>query len=376
MVKETLIKCYEKKRSSNQILSEKDITSLRKGIFSGVFGKWGNWKLKSKKYQNNILFGLKSGIVFYEREVLFIIDKNKIEDKNYNSKTHPILDGIRLSGKNLEVKYGYDWYLISLSKFDYEFFRLFYKNYRLKSSEKDKKKLVREVKIKQNKEIKLKKNKTSIINKLDKDNNGLIDIIEENNEFSQLLKKHQKVIIKNEKEFNENYIQQFVRVGDYLKDKRNNLQSIFNCIKNVENEDDLKLYVDILENDIYSYNLLLINSLNLLVTLIEGDRITFYEIHQKFDKLNIFNSNWENEMSQKLTKINLSVKGLMSEIRVMGDRIVSSIDDLSFITEESTRVLDNRLGEINSSIKTNNLLTLINTYQTYKINKNTKSLRG
>lgn len=375
MVKETLIKCYEKKRSSNQILSEKDITSLRKGIFSGVFGKWGNWKLKSKKYQNNILFGLKSGIVFYEREVLFIIDKNKIEDKNYNSKTHPILDGIRLSGKNLEVKYGYDWYLISLSKFDYEFFRLFYKNYRLKSSEKDKKKLVREVKIKQNKEIKLKKNKTSIINKLDKDNNGLIDIIEENNEFSQLLKKHQKVIIKNEKEFNENYIQQFVRVGDYLKDKRNNLQSIFNCIKNVENEDDLKLYVDILENDIYSYNLLLINSLNLLVTLIEGDRITFYEIHQKFDKLNIFNSNWENEMSQKLTKINLSVKGLMSEIRVMGDRIVSSIDDLSFITEESTRVLDNRLGEINSSIDTNNLLTLINTYQTYKINKNTKSLR-
>ena len=158
MVKEILIKCYEKKRSSNQILNEKDITSLRKGIFSGVFGKWGNWKLKSKKYQNNILFGLKSGIVFYEREVLFIIDKNKIEDKNYNSKTYPILDGIRLSGKNLEVKYGYDWYLISLSKFDYEFFRLFYKNYRLKSSEKDKKKLVREVKIKQNKEIKLKIN--------------------------------------------------------------------------------------------------------------------------------------------------------------------------------------------------------------------------
>ena len=39
-------------------------------------------------------------------------------------------------------------------------------------------------------------------------------------------------------------------------------------------------------------------------------------------------------------------------------------------------MLDNRLGEIDSSIKTNNLLTLINTYQTYKINKNTKSLGG
>jgi len=73
--------------------------------------------------------------------------------------------------------------------------------------------------------------------------------------------------------------------------------------------------------------------------------------------------------------LNSNIQGLMYEIRDMSDRIVSSIDDLSYITEESTRMLDNRLGEIDSSIKTNNLLTLINTYQTYKINKNTKSLR-
>ena len=66
----------------------------------------------------------------------------------------------------------------------------------------------------------------------------------------------------------------------------------------------------------------------------------------------------------------------MYEIRNMGDRIVNSIEDLSFITKESSNMLDNRLGEIDSSIKTNNLLTLIQTYQTYKINKNTKSLKG
>ena len=60
----------------------------------------------------------------------------------------------------------------------------------------------------------------------------------------------------------------------------------------------------------------------------------------------------------------------------MGNKIVKSIEDLTFITSESIRMLDNRLGEIDSSIKTNNLLTLINTYQTYKINKNTKGLRG
>ena len=58
------------------------------------------------------------------------------------------------------------------------------------------------------------------------------------------------------------------------------------------------------------------------------------------------------------------------------EKIVNSIEDLSYITEESTKMLDNRLEEIDSSIKTNNLLTMIQTYQTYKINQNTKSLRG
>jgi len=230
---------------------------------------------------------------------------------------------------------------------------------------------------------KLEESKSSVLLKLDKDNNGKIDIIEDKNEFNLLLKKHQKVVIEKGKEFNQNYTHQFIKVGNYIKQKRSNLQLIFDCIKQVQNQKYLDEYVQILESEIHSYNLLLINSLNLIVSLIEDDQITFYDIYEKFDKLNIYNSNWENEISQKLTtlnkgisELNSNIKGLMYEIRDMGDRIVSSIDDLSYVTEESTKMLDNRLGEIDSSIKTNNLLTLIQTYQTYKINKNTKSLRG
>ena len=230
---------------------------------------------------------------------------------------------------------------------------------------------------------KLEESKSSVLLKLDKDNNGKIDIIEDKNEFNLLLKKHQKVVIEKGKEFNQNYTHQFIKVGNYIKQKRSNLQLIFDCIKQVQNQKYLDEYVQILESEIHSYNLLLINSLNLIVSLIEDDQITFYDIYEKFDKLNIYNSNWENETSHKLTtlnkgisELNSNIQGLMYEIRDMSDRIVSSIDDLSYITEESTRMLDNRLEEIDSSIKTNNLLTLINTYQNYKINKNTKSLRG
>lgn len=218
--------------------------------------------------------------------------------------------------------------------------------------------------------------KTNVLSKLDKDSNGTIDIIEEKNEFNLLLKKHQKIVIEKGKEFNQNYTHQFIKVGNYIKQKRSNLQLIFDSIKDEKNNWKLNEYVDVLENEIHSYNLLLINSLNLIISLIEDDQITFYDIYEKFDKLNIYNSNWENELSQKLTDISTDLQGLMDEIRDVGDRIVSSIEDLSYMTEESTKMLDNRLGEIDSSIKTNNLLTLIQTYQTYKINKNTKSLRG
>ena len=250
------------------------------------------------------------------------------------------------------------------------------------NSRKKKKENFEKVKEKKRVDV-LNKKKGSIVDKFDKDKNGTIDIIEDKNEFNLLLKKHQKIVIEKGKEFNENYTHQFIKVGNYIKQKRSNLQLIFDCIKQVQNQKDLSDFVKILEGEIHSYNLLLINSLNLIVSLIEDDQITFYEIYERFDKLNIFNSNWENEVSDKLSELNKEInelnqnlKGVMYEIRDMGDRIVNSIEDLSYITEESTKMLDNRLGEIDSSIKTNNLLTLINTYQTYKINKNTKSLRG
>ena len=226
------------------------------------------------------------------------------------------------------------------------------------------------------------------LKELDKDNNGIIDIIEINDDFNQLLKKHQKIIIEKSKDFNKNYNHDFIKVGNYLKEKRNNIQLIFNCLKQV-NGIEFNEFLQILKNDIYSYNLLLINSLNLIVSLIEDDQLTFYDIYENFDKLNIYNSNWENEISQKLTtlnkgiselnkgisELNSNIKGLMYEIRDMGDKIVDSIGGLSYITEKTNMLLDRRLGEIDSTLKVGNLINAINTYQNYKINKNTKSLK-
>jgi len=216
--------------------------------------------------------------------------------------------------------------------------------------------------------------KENFIAKFDKDNNGLIDIIEENNEFNQLLKKHQKIIITKGKEFNQNYTHQFIKIGNYIVDKRANLQLIFDSIKSTQYKNEFDNYEDILEKEIHSYNLLLLNSLYLIVSLIEDDQITFYSIYEKFDKFGIYESNWEKEMSQKLTNIGDGLKSLMLEIRHMGNNIIDSIGDLSDITEQTNNQLSQQLDEVDSTLKVGNLINSINTYQNYKMNKSTKYL--
>lgn len=216
----------------------------------------------------------------------------------------------------------------------------------------------------------LNKSVERVVNELDKDGNGEVDVIE-GNDFNLLLKKHQKSIL----EINREYIQQFVKVSTYLKTKKENIQSIFDSIKDIPDEELLNEYIEILKGNIHSYNLLLYHSLNMISLLVEDDMISFYEIYEVFDNLNMFDSKWERDVSQELSNIGDGLKSLMIEVRVMGEKISAGLSELTYATEQTNDILDNRLTEIDSSIQTNNLLTLINTFQTYKINKNTKSLR-
>ena len=217
---------------------------------------------------------------------------------------------------------------------------------------------------------KVNKSIEGLVNELDKDGNGEIDVIE-GNDFNLLLKKHQKSIL----EINRDYVQQFVKVSTYLKTKKTNIQSIFDSIKDITDEELLSEYVEILKENIHSYNLLLYHSLNMISSLVEDDMISFYEIYEAFDNLNMFDSKWERDVSQELSNIGDGLKSLMIEVRAMGEKISAGLSELTYATEQTNVILDNRLTEIDSSIQANTLITLINTYQSYKVNKNTKSLR-
>ena len=217
------------------------------------------------------------------------------------------------------------------------------------------------------KKSKLEVLQNSFLNTLDKDGNGEVDLVD-GESFNRLLNKNQKIII----EIDKNYIQKFVKISMYLKTKKSNTQKIFDSIKDTNNDTELTELVNLLKNQIHTYELLVFHSISMITSLVESDLITFYEIYECFDQFGVFNSNWENEVSNKLSDIGDGIKELMYSIDKMENNIVNSIDNLTYTTQESfkdlTNSVNNQLGSIDSSIKFNNLLTGIQTYQMYKIN--------
>lgn len=215
--------------------------------------------------------------------------------------------------------------------------------------------------------------KINIISDLDKDRNGEVDLIE-GETFNKLLTKNQKIII----EIDKNYIQKFVKISMYLKTKKSNTQKIFDSIKDTKNDTELNELVNLLKNQIHTYELLVFHSISMITSLIDSDLISFYEIYECFDQLGVFNSNWENDVSGKLSNIGEGIKDLMYSIYHMEQSIVNSLDNLSYVTQDSFQDLrnsiDSQLSSIDSSIQCNNLLTGIQTYQMYKINQNTKGI--
>lgn len=221
---------------------------------------------------------------------------------------------------------------------------------------------------------KLNSNIFSILELLDNDKDGNVDLVE--NDFNKLLNKNQKTILG----VDAKYIHQFVKVSNFIKTKKQNTQKIFESIRDTSSQEELEERVALLKNQMHSYELLVFHSINMIGALVSEDLITFYEIYESFDKLGMFNSNWENEVSEKLTNIGDKLDDLMYSIYNMEQNIVSELSHLSYITQESfddlNRSVTNQLKEVESSINTNNLLSGIQAYQLYKINKNTRGLNN
>tara|TARA_Y100000385_G_C12517262_1_gene393835 strand:+ start:91 stop:411 length:321 start_codon:yes stop_codon:yes gene_type:complete len=106
----------------------------------------------------------------------------------------------------------------------------------------------------------------------------------------------------------------------------------------------------------------------MITVLVEDDLFTFYDIYEKLDKLNIFNSNYQNEMLNRLSDIQDRLEEIIYSIEDMSISIVSGLDSLTEEIGHSTKLLSENLNSIESSIDLNSLITGIESYQMYKIN--------
>jgi hypothetical protein len=123
--------------------------------------------------------------------------------------------------------------------------------------------------------------------------------------------------------------------------------------------------------------------IEMIRSVIYNDRIRFYEIYEKFDKLRIFNSQYQNDVinslssiNQNLVDLNSKIDNLTNTIEMMSDQILSSINELQFEVSYLNDNITGQLQNISSKLDVNNLLNMVQTYQLYRINSNTKSLRS
>ncbi|PQJ74154.1 hypothetical protein [Polaribacter gangjinensis] len=123
-----------------------------------------------------------------------------------------------------------------------------------------------------------------------------------------------------------------------------------------------------LENQIKTMEYYRNMAVAMIVFYLNDKKIRYFEIYEAFEKLGVFDSTWQKNVLNKLDNIEIRLAQISNQLTELNQNFISLV--------ESSENVISELKEINSSIMTNNMLQAINAYQTWRINKNTKSLRN
>ena len=119
------------------------------------------------------------------------------------------------------------------------------------------------------------------------------------------------------------------------------------------------------QNESKDLNYLENMAISMVVFLIEGRNILYFEIMEFFDGLGALDSSWEKNIKASLNGIKISLDNLSESITGLGDSINRMTGQNDLILKE--------LSSIDSSIKFGNLIQSITAYNTYKIKRNLSS---
>jgi hypothetical protein len=84
-----------------------------------------------------------------------------------------------------------------------------------------------------------------------------------------------------------------------------------------------------LNQHIISYQSLVVSSFKMIKSLNEDDMITFYELYEIFDKLGIFDTQWQKSMLEKLGDLTSSIEDVSTSLKNVNTSIKNGLDNLS-----------------------------------------------
>ena len=128
-----------------------------------------------------------------------------------------------------------------------------------------------------------------------------------------------------------------------------------------------KVMKSVMENQIITMEYYRSIAVAMIVFYLNDKKIRYFEIYEAFEKLGVFDSTWQKNVLNKLDSIEIRLAQISNQLTELNQNFISLVESSENVVSE--------LKEINSSIMTNNLLQTITAYQTWRINKNTISLR-
>lgn len=209
-------------------------------------------------------------------------------------------------------------------------------------------------------------------------------------EVNNILKSKESEIQIKEKEFQTNFIQDFIRTLNFIDE---NIKNSKNLNLRFQGRIERKTYestefIEQLNKLIESENIFITTNSSILFGLVDmirsiiyDDRVRFYQIYEKFDKMRIFNSQYQNDVlnslnsiNDNLVELNSNIETLTNTIDNLGKELISSIRELKFELSYLNDTVSSQLQNISTKLDVNNLLNVVQTYQLWRINSNTKSI--
>ena len=158
-------------------------------------------------------------------------------------------------------------------------------------------------------------------------------------------------------------------MSSYLTQQCDNIQCIFTLLSNSKDHKSLDENLELLKSEIYTYQLLLLNSINMVTLLADNKAIDFWKTYEVFDELNVYDSNYQRQLAEELGNIGDGLNELMGSIDQMNLSMSRQLSSLHRLTESNGASMQKQLNSVNSNLKVNNVLNAVQIYQNRKTNK-------